>query len=95
MQKIYKANPWFVCLLFKRNYPFPCDPIHNVTNGRLKIINKLFYATQTNLGLATRFKCKPFMTGKSDTQMFVTMRAETTDLRVPDVFITDRRRKQR
>lgn len=74
MQKIYKANPRFVSLLFKRNYSFPCDPIYNATNCTLKIINKLLYSTQTNLDLATCFNCRMFMTWKLDTQMLVTMR---------------------
>lgn len=39
--------------------------------------------------------CKPFITWKLDTQMFVTMRAGKEDLRVPDVFIIDKSGKQR
>lgn len=53
------------------------------------------HTTQPNLGLATHFKYKPFMTLKLDREMFVTMTAGTKDLTVPDMFLIDRSENQR
>lgn len=80
------ANPCLVGCFLRKITPFRViQSILQQTTGSKS------HATQTNLGLATHFKCKLFMTLKLDTEMFVTMTAGT----VPDVFLIDRREKQR